>query len=100
MIAEMSRRQILGHNCETKVIIVFLLLSTVTSTNGFETGLQRKYVYGNLKSENSQDYGKKPQRNCTFMSSASAKVPEFLSGTRLKPARLEVRKIKLRGLSI
>ncbi len=41
MIAEMSRRQILGHNCETKVIIVFLLLSTVTSTNGFETGLKQ-----------------------------------------------------------
>ncbi len=29
-------------------------------------------VYGNLKSENSQDYAKKPQRNCTFMNSASA----------------------------
>jgi hypothetical protein len=24
-------------------------------------------VYGNLKSENSQDYAPKPQRNCTFM---------------------------------
>jgi hypothetical protein len=28
-------------------------------------------VHGNLKSENSQDYAQKPQRNCTFMSSAS-----------------------------
>jgi hypothetical protein len=27
--------------------------------------------YGNLKSENSQDYAQKPQRNCTFMNSAS-----------------------------
>jgi hypothetical protein len=28
-------------------------------------------VYGNLKSETSQDYAQKPQRNCTFMNSAS-----------------------------
>ncbi len=28
-------------------------------------------VYGNLKSENSQDYAQKPQRNCTFMNLAS-----------------------------
>jgi hypothetical protein len=28
-------------------------------------------VYGNLKSENSPDYVQKPQRNCTFMNSAS-----------------------------
>jgi hypothetical protein len=28
-------------------------------------------VYGNLKSENSQDYARKPQRTCTFMNSAS-----------------------------
>jgi hypothetical protein len=27
-------------------------------------------VYGNLKSESSQDYAQKPQRNCTFMNSA------------------------------
>ena len=27
--------------------------------------------YRNLKSENSQDYAQKPQRNCTFMTSAS-----------------------------
>jgi hypothetical protein len=29
------------------------------------------YVYENLKSENSQDYAQKPQRNSTFMNSAS-----------------------------
>jgi hypothetical protein len=28
-------------------------------------------AYGNLKPENSQDYAQKPQRNCTFMNSAS-----------------------------
>ncbi len=27
-------------------------------------------VYGNLKSEKSQDYAQKPQRNCMFMNSA------------------------------
>ncbi len=31
-------------------------------------------VYGNLKSENSQDYAQKPQRNCTFMNSASGQI--------------------------
>jgi hypothetical protein len=30
--------------------------------------------YRNLKSENSQDYAQKPQRNCTFMNSASGLV--------------------------
>jgi hypothetical protein len=29
--------------------------------------------YKNLTSENSQDYAQKPQRNCTFMNSASGK---------------------------
>jgi hypothetical protein len=29
---------------------------------------------GNLKSENFQDYVQKPQRNCTFMNSASGDV--------------------------
>jgi hypothetical protein len=32
-------------------------------------------VYGNFKSENSQDYAQKPQRNCTFMNSASGRFP-------------------------
>jgi hypothetical protein len=31
-------------------------------------------VYGNLKSENSQDYAQKPQRNCTFWNSASVLI--------------------------
>jgi hypothetical protein len=26
-------------------------------------------VYGNLKSENSQDYAQKPQQDCTFLNS-------------------------------
>jgi hypothetical protein len=57
------------------------LLFTVTSTNGFyspppmvKSGLKLPYinnVYGNLKSEISQDYIQKPKRNCMFMNSAS-----------------------------
>jgi hypothetical protein len=58
------------------------LLFAVMSTKMFysphplsKSGLKLFYnvniVYGNLNSENSQDYGQKPQRNCTFMNSAS-----------------------------
>jgi hypothetical protein len=32
-------------------------------------GVNVNVVYGNLKSENSQDYARKPQQNCSFMSS-------------------------------
>jgi hypothetical protein len=39
-------------------------------------------VYGNLKSENSQDKSQKPQPNCTFMNSAS----ESIHYGRLPPA--------------
>ncbi len=31
-------------------------------------------LYGILKSVNSQDYARKPQRNCTFMKSAPGKL--------------------------
>jgi len=37
----------------------------------FETGLQCKHRVRKLKSENCQNYAQKPQRNCTFMNSAS-----------------------------
>jgi hypothetical protein len=53
------------------------LLFTVTFTptpllqNWFETGCKVNIVYGNLKSENSQDYAQKPQRNSTFINLAS-----------------------------
>jgi hypothetical protein len=33
--------------------------------------------YRNLKSENSQDYAEKSQRNCMFMNSASSYVQEY-----------------------
>jgi hypothetical protein len=31
-------------------------------------------VYGNLKSDNSQDYAQKPQQNCSFMNSVSVQA--------------------------
>ncbi len=36
------------------------------------SSLSKSGLYRNFKSENSQDYAQKPQRNCTFMNSASA----------------------------
>ncbi len=43
-----------------------------SSKSGFKLVCNVNIVYGNLKSENSQDYAQKPQRNCTFMNLASA----------------------------
>jgi hypothetical protein len=59
-----------------EVIGTKVLLFTVTSTNGFhspsppnKSGLKLvcnvNIVYGNLKSESSQDYAQKTQRNCS-----------------------------------
>ncbi len=68
----------------TKVLRVYLLAclqsplpteSTLPPPPPTKSGLKLVYnenfVYGNLKSESSQDYGQKPQRNCMFMNSAS-----------------------------
>jgi hypothetical protein len=41
------------------------------SKSGLKLVCHINFVYGNLKSENSQDYARNPQRNCTFMNSAS-----------------------------
>ncbi len=41
------------------------------SISGLKLVCNLNIVYGNLKSESSQDYAQKPQRNCTFMNSAS-----------------------------
>jgi hypothetical protein len=41
-------------------------------------------VYGNLKSENSQDYAQKPQLNYTFMNSASGYLLPFGQSPHLK----------------
>ncbi len=42
------------------------------SNSGLKLICNVNIVYGNIKCENSQDYSQKPQRNCTFMNSASA----------------------------
>jgi hypothetical protein len=42
-----------------------------------ETGLYVNIVYGNVKSDDSQDYAQKPQRDCTFMDSASGNALDF-----------------------
>ncbi len=68
-----SRGQILERNWE-KVRRVFLLaIQTLPplGKNGLKLICYVNIVYGNLKSDNSQDYAQKPQRNCTFMNSAS-----------------------------
>jgi hypothetical protein len=64
---------------ETKVLRVVLLAfhglyypSPPLSKSGLKLVCNVNFVYGNLKSENSQDYAQKLQRNCTFMSSVSA----------------------------
>jgi hypothetical protein len=50
------------------------------------TGLQCEVVNvvcGTLKSETSQDYAQKPQRNCTFMNLASGRYQRYnLQGGR------------------
>ncbi len=63
-----------------------------TPTSSLKLVCDVNIVYGNLKSENSQDYAQKPQRNCTFMDPYSS--PPLLSrgerqdvGTRDKPSR-------------
>ncbi len=41
------------------------------SKNGLKLVCNLNIAYGNLKSENSQDYAQQPRRNCMFMNSAS-----------------------------
>jgi hypothetical protein len=41
----------------------------------------------NLKSENSQDYVQKPQRNCTFMISASVDVKQWVNSSKMEDAK-------------
>ncbi len=43
------------------------------SKSGLKLVCNVNIVNGNLKSESSQDYAQKPQRNCTFMNSGSGR---------------------------
>ncbi len=48
---------------------VFFTLLPPLRKSGLKLVCNVNIVYENLKSENSQDYAQKPQRNCTFMNS-------------------------------
>ncbi len=54
------------------------------SKSGFKLVCNVNIVYGNLKSENSQDYAQKPQRNCTLWNSASGAIGVLYKGSRRK----------------
>ncbi len=73
----------------TKVFRVVLLaihchlnLRILPSKSGLKLIGNVNIVYGNLKSENSRDYAQKPQRNCTFMNSASDYATQRAGGGR------------------
>jgi hypothetical protein len=60
----------------TKAFRVFLLaihshLYSGPSKSCFKLVSHVNIVFGKFKPENSQDYAQNPQRNCTFMNSAS-----------------------------
>ncbi len=85
VVVKKNRGRIPGRNWDSSLMSFPPCYSQSPSTNGFyhppliKSGLKLvcnvNIVYGNLKSENSQDYAQKPQRNCTFINSASgAKV--------------------------
>jgi hypothetical protein len=50
------------------------------SKSGLKLACNVNIVYGNLKPEDSQDNAQKPQRNCTFMNSASGLLPSTYTG--------------------
>ncbi len=57
------------------------------SKSGLKLVCKVNIVYGNLRSDNFQDYAQKPQRNCTFMNSAS--VPKTHKTYMLIPTALD-----------
>jgi hypothetical protein len=72
----MYRGQILGRNWDKSFNSFPLTIHSPPLSpekkKWFDTGLKCNIVYGNIKSENTQDYGqKRPQRDCTFMNLAS-----------------------------
>jgi hypothetical protein len=71
-----ARGQILERNCysQSPVLTDFTPPPPPPEDkSGWKLVCNVKIVYGSesLKSENSQDYAQKPQRNCTVMNSAS-----------------------------
>jgi hypothetical protein len=64
------RGRILGRSW-TKVFPPCYSQSPLLTDLKLKLGCNVSIVYGNLMSENSQDYVRKPQRNCTSMNSSS-----------------------------
>jgi hypothetical protein len=62
------------------------------SKSGLKLVCNVKVVYGNLKSENSQDHAQKPQRNCIFMNSATVYVLQISCKTGFNEFPLEILK--------
>jgi hypothetical protein len=59
------------HASNSHLYLRIFLPPSPFSKSGLKLVCNVNIVYGNLKSVNSQDYAHKPQRNCTFMNSAS-----------------------------
>ncbi len=60
-----------------------ILLTHPLSKSGLKLVCNVNIEHRNLKSENSQDYAQRPQRNCTFMNSASVLSAEY-GGTQIQ----------------
>ncbi len=52
--------------CHSQLPTTYGFYSPFLEQNGLKLVCNANIVYGNHKSENSQDYAKKPQRHCTF----------------------------------
>ncbi len=61
---------------QSPLLTDLLLLPPPPSKRDLKMIFNGSIVYGNLKSENSQDYARKTHRNCTFMNSTSVKYKE------------------------
>ncbi len=77
-VIHVYRGRILVHNGDKSFDPCYSLSPLLTDDppptlqqNGMKLCCDVNIVYRNLKSENSQDYDQKPQRNCTFMNSTS-----------------------------
>jgi hypothetical protein len=57
--------------CYSQSPLLTNLLPPPLSKSGLKLVCNVNIVYGNLKSENTQDCAQKPQRSCKFMNSAS-----------------------------
>ncbi len=98
-----SRDRILGRNWDISLKGFPLcysqspLLPLPLSKSGLKLVCNVNIVYGNLKSENFQDYAQKPQRNCMFMNSASVRDYRCTLVLLLLPTTSRVGNLRLAG---